>query len=331
MPPIDTTLNQDNLARIMCYGAAKTRKTWWATSAAELGFNVILADTDYGFHITQNLTPAARRRIYHLDMRPPVEDFKNGGALCLAHAAQSKVTIYNERTRRYTPTKAIEPDEQYAVLDFTKLTSRDVLIIDSWTEFVTHLVASDQMVIDPTAVKKLEWDDYQKQRLVLDLFLANLAKLNCHIIVIGHGEEYAKRKKDAPLKAKPEDAIQSIRVQPMSITRAHAETMASKFTDVLFFYIAAASQGTMISTKGSEDFDAGSRRLPPSVKAFADVSFKDFVPQFMLDAVKNNEEYSSRGVVAALGADLLAEKAAKPAATIEVGKSPINIMQRTTK
>ena len=67
------------------------------------------------------------------------------------------------------------------------------------------------------------------------------------------------------------------------------------------------------------------------VKAFADVSFKDFVPQFMLDAVKNNEEYSSRGVVAALGADLLADKAAKPAATIEVGKSPINIMQRTAK
>ena len=67
MGALDDTLNNDNLARLLIYGPAKTRKTWFATKAAELGFNVILIDTDYGFHVTQNLTPEARRRIYHLD------------------------------------------------------------------------------------------------------------------------------------------------------------------------------------------------------------------------------------------------------------------------
>lgn len=333
MPLIDETLNDNNLARLLVYGAAKTRKTWFATSAAELGFNVILADIDYGFHVTQNLSMEARKRIYHLDMRAPVEDFKNSGALSLIYAAQGGVTFYNEDTRRYTPKRAIDPEGHYAVLDFTKLTNRDVLIIDSWTELVTHATASDQMIVDPTAVRKLEWDDYGKIRLLLDLFLDNLAKLNCHVIIIGHSETYAKRKKDAPKNAKPEDAYEQFRVQPMSISRPHAETMASKFTDVLFFYIQSSMMGTQVSTKGCEDFDAGSRRLAPSVYKFPGISFSDFIPADMLDAVKNNEKYSSLGVYPRLGADLLAELGAKPAPTINADKAtkanPLNLGKRT--
>lgn len=330
MPQIDETLNNDNLARLLVYGNAKTRKTWWATMAAELGFNVILADIDYGFHVVQNLTPAARRRIYHLDMRPPVDDFKDNGALCLVHAMQGKVTFYDEATRRYTPRRKLDPEGKYAVLDFTKLTNRDVLIIDSWTELVTQVVAADQSVLDPTAVSKLEWDDYQKYRLLLDLFLANMAKLNCHVIVIGHAETVGKRKKDAPAKAKPEEAYESIRLQPMSVSRSHAETLASKFTDVLYFSVPNAMTGTMINTKGSADFDAGSRRVAPSLSKFADLTFAHFIPGEMLESIKNNGEYSSQGCVAARGADLAVELAeSKPA--ISVGKSPITITKRNTQ
>lgn len=327
MPQIDETLNKDNLARILCYGAAKTRKTWWATRAAELGFNVILADVDYGFHVTQALSPEARKRIYHLDMRAPVEDFKNSGALTLVHAMQGKVTFYDETTRRYTPKRDVSADSNYAVLNFNKLTSRDVLIIDSWTELVQHIVASDRMIVDPSQVPKLEWDDYGKMRLLLDLFLANMGKLNCHVIVIGHSETVGKRKKDAPAKAKPEDAIEQIRLQPMSVSRSHAETLASKFTDVLFFSIPSATVGTMISTKGSVDFDAGSRRFAPALRKFDDLTFADFIPADMQAAVKNNENYSSEGCKAMTGAEILAVAAEQPAA-INVGKSPVSILNR---
>ena len=76
-----------------------------------------------------------------------------------------------------------------------KLTSRDVLIIDSWTELVTHIIAADRMITNPADVPKLEWDDYGKIRLLLDLFLANMSKLNCHVIVIGHSETVASARK----------------------------------------------------------------------------------------------------------------------------------------
>lgn len=331
MGALDDTLNNDNLARLLIYGPAKTRKTWFATKAAELGFNVILIDTDYGFHVTQNLTPEARRRIYHLDMRAPVDTFKNCGALTVAKAMTGDTMYFNEVTRTYTGKRNIDPDGTYAVMDFKKLTNHDVVILDSWTEFVTHVTLADQNVLDPTVVNKLEWDDYGKIRLLLDMFLANMAKLNCHFIVIGHSETYAKRKKDAPKNAKPEDAYEQFRVQPMSISRPHAETMASKFTDVLYFNIQSSTIGTMISTKGSEDFDAGSRRLSPSVYKFADLDFSAFIPEAMLEAVKGNDKYSSEGVVLRKGADIVAEQGVT-AAPINVGNAtkanPIQILTR---
>lgn len=327
MPSIDETLEKDNLCRFLIYGPAKTRKTWWATRFAEAGFNVILADTDYGFHVTHNLSPAARRRIYHLDMRPPVEDFLNSGAMCLVRAMQGKTVLYDEDTRRFTMPRAVEADHNYAVLNFTKLTAKDILIIDSWTELVNHIVASDRMIVDPTSVPKLEWDDYAKIRLLLDLFLDNMAKLNCHVFIIGHAETVGKRKKDAPLKAKPEEAIEQIRLQPMSVSRAHAETLASKFTDVFYFNIPSAMVGTMISTKGSVDFDAGSRRIAPSITKFDDLTPAKLMPPEMLAIVENNEKYCSEGCVPMLGSELLVETAA-PAAAIEVGKKPL-IIKRT--
>lgn len=328
MPVIDETLRSDNLARILAYGPAKTRKTWWATRWAEAGFNVILADIDYGFHIAQNLTPEARKRIYHLDMRAPVEDFKNSGALALVNAMQGKTTLFDEITRRYTSKRDIKPEGSYAVLNFSAMTSKDVLIVDSWTELVTHIIAADRMITNPADVPKLEWDDYGKIRLLLDLFLANMSKLNCHVIVIGHSETVGKRKKDAPAKAKPEDAIEQIRLQPMSVSRAHAETIASKFTDVLYFSVPSPMLGTMISTKGSVDFDAGSRRVAPALYKFDDLGVDKFVPAEMLAVVQDNESYSSAGCIPVTGEQLLVVPAAQ-GATIEQPKSALSILRRT--
>lgn len=320
MAALEEALDNSALSRILVYGAAKMRKTWWATAAAELGFNVILADVDYGLHVTRNLTPEARKRIFAMDMRCPAEDFKNCGAAALVRAMQGSAVLYDEGTRRYVPMNKAEPERKYVKIDVAKLTSRDVLIIDSWTALYTHLVCMDRNIVDATSINKLEWDDYQKMRIALDHFLSNMARLNCHVIVIAHGEEWAKRRADAPAKSKPEEAIESIRTQPMSVTRSHAATMAKHFTDVLFFSSPNPMVGVMISTKGSDDFDAGSRSLPPMVKKFDEITFAQFVPPAHVDAVSTNSQYSSLGVQEVTGAELIA---ARPqSATISVGAKP---------
>lgn len=329
MAMIDDALQDSDNVRILIYGDAKMRKTTFALRAAELGFNVILCDIDYGFHVAKTLTPEARRRIFHVDMRAPVEGYQNCGAMTLAHAMNGGTVVYNEQSRTYTRTTAVEADQSYVVFELSKLTSRDVLVIDSWTQLFQHITLADRRVSDPLQVPKLEWDDYAKLRLALDHFISNMQRLNCHVIVVGHGEDWAKRKADAPAKAKAEDAIKEIRTQPMSVSRAHAMTLAKNFTDVLFFEAPNAMTGVQINTKGTDTFNAGSRSIPPGVKPFDKVSFADFVPQSMLDLVKSNEKYSALGVRTMQGADLLAAReAAKANSQIPVdGKKPSLIKQ----
>lgn len=327
MPAIDESLEKDSLCRILIYGAAKTRKTFWALRAAELGFNVILADLDHGFHIAQALTPEARRRIYRLDMRSPEADYNNGGAYVLANAVQGKATLFDEDARKYVAASRVEETKSYVRLDLNNLTSKDVLVLDSWTAFYTQLAAGTRNVVDPSIVDKLEWDDIQKLRLVLDHFIQGLTKLPCHVIVIGHGEEWAKRKADAPAKAKPEDAIEAVKTQPMSITRPHAATLAKNFTDVLYFEVPNSMQGTMISTKGGEDFAAGSRRFPDSIKKFDDLSFATFVAPEDLRLVATNSAFKTEGLVEVAGSEIAAQRSAsKPGIT--VGKAPITLNRK---
>ena len=326
MPRIDETLDQDERAQILLYGASKTRKTTWALRAAELGFNVIYCDTDHSYHIAKQLTPEARKRIYHLDMRVPEGTFNNSGAATLLKAADQTPIYYDELDRRYAAASKLDPEREYALLDFSKLTKNDVLVVDSWSALVTHISYTQRPIVDVLAVKKLEWDDYNHIRLALDVFITNLTKLPCHVIVVGHSETYAKRRPDANPKDKPHEAIEQVRMQPFSATRAHGEQLSSRFVDTLYFEIASAMAGVTISTRGSNDFDAGSRTIAPATKKFDDLQFDQFVSKSNLEAVKSNMSFSSAAITSRLGADFIADRGPQ-AATIKVGTSPFTIKQ----
>ena len=320
MASLDEALENTDLARLMLYGPPGSRKTWWAGMAAELGFNVILADIDHGHKILRQLSPEARKRIFHIDMRAPDDGYANCGSAALAYAMNGAVTFYDEETRRYVPKNKIDVDRTYVQLDLSRMSNCDVLVVDSWTAMVQQLGLLSAVIIDPTKLNKFEWDDYAKMRLVLDHFLAGAKKSNGHIMVIGHTDTYAKRKKDAAEKAKPEDAIEQIRTQPYSVTRAHAETMANNFSDVLYFEISSSMVGTTISTKGDVDFDAKSRSIAPTSAPFTKLQFDQFVSKTNLEQAKANTVYSSEAAKTVTGAEILAAiEANKGTATINVG------------
>lgn len=325
MPRMDDSIDNNETAHMLIYGAPKTRKTTWALNAALHGFNVIYADTDHSFHIAKSLPLEARKRIYHLDLRSPEGKFENAGALALVKAVEQSALYYDETTRKYTPARKIEPDNDIALLDFSKMTSKDVLVVDSWTAVCQQLALSQRPVLDATSLHKLEWDDYAKIRLVLDNFLMNLTKLPCHVIVVGHSETYAKRRPDADPKSKPNEAVEQVRMQPVSITRAHGEGLAGQFSDALYFDTPSSMLGTMISTKGSNDFDAGSRSMPPVTKKFDEIQFNMFVSPSILDAVSTNVEFSSEAIVAAKGAEFTSASDATASTQIPVGKTPFTI------
>ena len=316
MPPMNEAVKTNGVARIMIYGQPGTRKTWWALRAAEFGFNVILCDLDGKFQIANQLSPEARARIYHLDMRA-TDSYALSGAASLAMAAQGSAIIFDEETRQYVPPNKIEPDKTYARIDLRAGDSRTVLVIDSWSAFMDNISAINVPVRDATKVDKLEWADYQKVRLGGDQFITNLKRLNCHVVVTGHAETYARKRPDADPKAPLKDQIEAVRVQPCSITRAHGETLARQFNDVLFFEVPNAMVGTMVNAAGSEDFDALTQSVKPARYKWEDLLFDKFVAPDVLASVRNNTSFSSAMVVPVTGAEITAAKS-KTSTTVEV-------------
>jgi len=323
---MDESKDAGNLIRALIYGPPKSRKAWWALRMAELGFNVILADLDDGAGIAQVLDPSALKRIFRIDMRPNVDSYGTSGAAALSYAMGGQVVYFDEAERKYVPVQRIEPERDYVRIDLAKSTSRDVLVIDTWTAFVQQLTANTVMTKSPIAIEKLEWDEYQKVRLILDHFLVNAMKLNCHSIFVAHSETYAKKRPDADPKEKLHLQIESVRLQPSSITRAHAETMAAKFNEVLYFENHGSTLGVRISTKGTGDFDAGSRYFAPGEYKFDDFTADKMLTKEIVAEVRQNEEFSSAAITVVNGAEIIAERSSKvsPAPAIDVtGKQPI--------
>lgn len=324
MARMDQEQTSGNLIRALIYGPPKARKTWWAMRFAELGFNVTLMDLDDGGGIAKALKPEALPRIFRVDMRPNSESYSTGGAAALSYAMSGQVTFYDEETRVYTPIQKLDPERTYVRINLGAGTGKDVLIIDTWTEFVRQMTGNTVFIKSPLAVDKLEWDDYQKVRLLLDHFLGGLTKLNCHVIVVAHSETYAKKKPDADPKAAAREQLDSVRLQPTSVTRAHGETMAGKFNEVLFFENMGATLGVRISTKGTEDFDAGSRFMAPAVYKFDDFTADKLLSPGQVEAVANNMEYGSSMVTEVKGAEIIAQReTSKGSATITAPKAPI--------
>lgn len=311
------------LLRALVYGPPKSRKTWWVTKLAEAGFNVLLCDIEDGAAVAGNLSEAAQNRIYRLDLRPNSESLSTSGGAAISYAMSGEVVNFDEETRAYAAVQKVDPDTLYTQIDFRQLGPHDVLVFDTWTAFVQQMIGLTVVISNPTVVPKLEWDDFAKVRLILDNFLTNVLKLNCHVVIIAHSETYAKRKPTADPKDKPKDAIGSVRLQPCSVTRAHAETMAGKFNEVFYMEIPNPTMGTMISTKGSEDFDAGCRTVAPGIYKFDSFNLASLMPSEILEAVKDSGEFSSPAITTRTGAEISALRAGNSATPIKVGAGPI--------
>jgi hypothetical protein len=261
--------------RLMIYGAAKTRKTFWAGSAGET-HRVTLLDGENGSKILQNLPATAQANI----QRIPLAGKPMAPALCLFISLLFKVQKYlwSITEERIIEPRNVNPDHHYINVDLSLLTTDDVLIVDSWTK-----IASDSAIqymvdknIDPFQGKKKEFDFYGYQDLVLDVLMGAFSCLPCHLIVIGHQEFHTSEVKEGFIIKK------ITRQQTVSSSGKHGAKIPRTISDVLWFEGAEKSQfapygDTNIHTGGSEFRDGGCRSLAPAVYKFSEFKFKDFI------------------------------------------------------
>lgn len=271
----DVIANEELLARTLCYGPAKSKKTWWALKAAEAGFNVLIVNGDDGIHIVKQINKEALRRIRIIDCYDSIS-----GAVMydlVARLLRGDKVIWDDQIRKCL--RKIDPAHDCFVLEASKLTAADVLIIDSWTALCWSFTVQGALEknIDLSEGEKGDnpWELYGDTGRQLDWCLNRLKSLPCHVVVIGHVETYEKTRK----KGKDIEVIFT-RQQPISSSRPHGQRLSKYFSDVLFFKM--VGNQFRIDTSAEDGRDGGSRVLVPKNWNWDELTFAAYAKEALM-------------------------------------------------
>lgn len=266
MPEANKFIKQDTTLRIMSYGPAKSRKTWWALKAAEAGFRVLVFDFDRGADVVSMLTPEARERVYVFEA---YDEHLNAFASVLMTVALKEFYFYaDEKTRRISR----RPAEGLHFYDLRSFGRDTVIVFDSYTALANSVARqyAFENNIDLSDAEKPEWEGYRWCGALLTWMLTQMKALPCNYIVVGHETSYEKYKKRKGQSNKQGELLFTRR-QIASSSNPHGMSIPDKFSDVLYFY--NSGQKTWIETIGDKNADAGSRHIPPGKYDWDELTF----------------------------------------------------------
>lgn len=259
MPTLNTKqLNTDNsvLLRELFYGAPKTRKTWLAGTAAEAGFNVILLDSDHGYHILmKQLSDAAKKRLMIFECRDSLK--LPTASTFIAKFLKAGKVLFDEETRRVVGLPQNITNTTIELSVERHLNANTVLIVDSYSAIVSSLkfAYAKEHNIDLTDAEKEGWDGYAWTGMLASFIVEKLTQLPCHVIMIAHQTMYEKRAADGK-------KVEWSRRVIKSTSGPHSMTIGDKFSDILYFINASAAV-TKVETRAEKDAEGGSRIIPP--------------------------------------------------------------------
>lgn len=257
----------DMLLRILAYGNAHTKKTWWAGKAAEAGYNVLLLDGDNNWHILRQIKPEAQKRIQVIGMSD------NRGrpifATALTRLLKDGKLIWDEKEK---VSAKLKPNANCININLDLLDENCVVILDSWTAFCTSLMLqhAKENMIDLSIAEESDdkWGYYNWAGALATWAATQLTALSCHVIVIAHTNVYEKRSKDGK-------QVLWTKRQIKSTSGPHAMLLPSKFPNMPYFY--QKGTASKISTKGTESEDGGCALFAPKEYNWDELQFKDFV------------------------------------------------------
>lgn len=282
--PDENAIGQKPLAepaRVLPYGKAKTRKTWWAGTAGET-HNVTILDGENGTGILSQLPPAFLENINRVPLATDPDSVSF--ALFLTLLFQKKQFLFSIEKQRdisYSYIKAGEGEEDehklFLACDLELLTTDDVLVIDSWTAIVRGVTRQymKEKNLDPFDGKLMpdggnKYEYFGYSNIVLDNILEGLNRLPCHVILIAHEDRYNHEYKEGMIVKK------ETKLQVLSSSGNQAAKIPGVMGDILWFKHANDQNKSVISSKPSNNRDGGARRLEPNDYTFPDWGWKQY-------------------------------------------------------
>lgn len=291
MSNVDEMLSEQQLARILIFGESGVKKTWWGLKWAELGFNVALFDGDDGWTIVRNISPEGKK---HITIASVVDTINRAiFQEFVANFLKGGRFIWDvEKKEKVISSSHLVEGKAYLEVALNKLTSNDVIIIDSWTALSMSTLMDWALtnkidLSDPDEREDKKWNHYNFQQQVLNWVLTQLNALPCHLIVVGHKTTYEKYEG----QGRDRKLIFSKEVVKSS-SNPHSLLLPKSFSDVLDFTI----QGKQfyISSERTEDSQGKTRNIKPGKYKWDELS-----PQAYCDAagIKYGIETDMKGIV----------------------------------
>lgn len=234
--------------RALIVGDTKAGKTDYILRAAEAGYTVIYIDGDIGTQCLQSmvragrLSEAALNRIFILR----AQDFLDKNGVYVPFMAEFFVKfctsgnfLWDDTIQRPISATEYKPEDGHVIWRIRPaMLTQDVLVaVDSWTTLSTSVLhwKADDLKIDLLDIEKAERTIYSGVGHKLTQFLTLMSKLPCHLAVIGHPQEYIKKKmpkgKIGSIQEKDME-IEWSKMIPKSSSNPHGLTLGKSFSDI---------------------------------------------------------------------------------------------------
>lgn len=258
MPNLNQFLAQDITARILCYGPPKSRKTWWAATAASAGFNVLIIAGDKNYAVLNQLPAAAKSRVFILDWSD--NDRPVFSRNITQFLSTNTTTYWDDKTKN----RMFKPELSSIKLNKSTFDNNWVIILDTYTALAWSLLFQFCIENNQTMEEvqkpgnKLMQESYRYTGILATWAIQEFKKLGCHLIVVAHQDSYEKR-----IREGKNERVVFTRTQVKSTSGPHAMQLAKDFTDVFYFTINGPQ--VLIDTQANADRDGGSTLIPPGM------------------------------------------------------------------
>lgn len=275
------------LARTLIYGPAKTRKTWWAGTAAVAGYNLFILDGENGTGILKQLPSSSYKNIKRIAVNQSATGSTMAAFLMLMLENESFIYCPRKRSRMSGPNN-LDDDELYYVVDLTLFTSSDVFLVDSWTQLARDITEDFKRLYDLDVFegklsakakgsgKEDKYLFFNYSNLVLDTIVSRLNGLPCHVVLTAHRDFYTHEFKEGASKK------EETHIQILSTSGNQAAKVPAAFGDVIYAELNNDGMTSTFSTKGSKTRVSGCRLVAPATHNFPPWDFGEYAKEAKL-------------------------------------------------
>lgn len=260
------------LIHAMILGEEKAGKTSWLLDAAEDGFFVLLLDGDVAQQRINDLSPAAKSRVFYMDVSDDLVGGVNPRMIDLvADFFTATVFLWNDsKQEKYSPRGDPHDPDSGACLDEiweirpARLDHNWVLGIDSWTtlQYSAKLAKAESLGESIADVEKIERSIYSGVGNRLTNIAITQQKTKCHTVVCGHPTQYEKRKSQEGKTVREamrenDQIVEWTKMIPTSSSNPHGFSIGKFFSDIGWIDVNKTGKRVIDFTKTSARTSGG--------------------------------------------------------------------------